>query len=483
MAYNRGVRILENPTALTAPIIGTAGLQVIVGTSPVNLAEDPQRAVNTPMVANSFAEASAAVGYSDDMSFTLNQSIYASFKLFPVAPVILINVLDPKKHKKACEEASCPVKDGQALMEQTGVLLSTLNVKNGAEDLMQGEDYLATFDNDGYVVLTLLADGKGAGAETLTVTGDKIDPTKVTERDIIGGYNVSTGEESGLELIRQVYPRFGMTPGLIVAPGFSRHPSVSAVMAAKCEDINDMFRCECVVDVDCTADGAQRYTDVKAVKEKSGLVSPHMAAVWPKVKAGGMALYYSAVFAAITAYTDAGNDDIPNLSPSNKMMAVTATCLDDEDDTEVAIDKAQANMVASYGVITATNINGFRTWGSNTAVYPSSTDPKDRWFNCRRFFSWWGNSFILSYFQYVDRPLSKRLVKSICDAENIRGNAYVAQGKCAGARIVYQPDDNPVTDIINGKITFRQYLAPFPPAEDIVNILEFDPAMLQSALE
>ena len=78
MAYNRGVRILENPTALTAPILGTAGLQVIVGTSPVNLAEDPERAVNTPMVANSFAEASVAVGYSDDMSYTLNQSINAS---------------------------------------------------------------------------------------------------------------------------------------------------------------------------------------------------------------------------------------------------------------------------------------------------------------------------------------------------------------------------------------------------------------------
>ena len=103
MAYNRGVRILENPTALTAPILGTAGLQVIVGTSPVNLAESPEKSVNVPMVANSFAEASAAVGYSDDMSYTLNQSIYASFKLFPVAPIILINVLDPAKHKTACE--------------------------------------------------------------------------------------------------------------------------------------------------------------------------------------------------------------------------------------------------------------------------------------------------------------------------------------------------------------------------------------------
>ena len=33
MAYNHGVRILENPTSLTAPILGTAAFQVVVGVS------------------------------------------------------------------------------------------------------------------------------------------------------------------------------------------------------------------------------------------------------------------------------------------------------------------------------------------------------------------------------------------------------------------------------------------------------------------
>ena len=482
MAYKRGVRILEKPTALAAPRTGTAGLQVVVGTSPVNLAENPEKSVNVPMLAGSFAEASAAVGYSEDMSYTLNQSIYANFKLFPVAPVILINVLDPAKHKEACEETSCAVKGRQAVWEQAGILLSTLSVKSGEETLTRDTDYIASFDSNGHAAITLLEDGKGAEAKTITISGDRIDPSKVTKADIIGGYDVATGQESGLELVRQVFPLFGMAPGLILAPGFSRHPEVSAVIAAKCENINDMFTCECIVDIDCTKDGAQKYTDVKAAKEKAGLVSPHVEPVWPKVAAGGSALYYSAVFAAVTAYTDAGNDDVPNLSPSNKLMAVTGTCLDDDENTEISIDIPQANTVAGCGVVAAVNLNGFRTWGNNTAVYPSSTDPKDRWFNCRRFFSWWGNSFILNYFQRIDAPLSKRLVQSICDAENIRGNAYVAQGKCAGARIEYQPDNNPDTDLINGKITFRQYLAPFPPAEDIVNILEFDPSMLENAL-
>lgn len=39
-----------------------------------------------------------------------------------------------------------------------------------------------------------------------------------------------------------------------------------------------------------------------------------------------------------------------------------------------------------------------------------------------------------------------------------------------------------MTDLINGKLTFHQHLAPYVPAEDILNTLEFDPDALQSAL-
>jgi phage tail sheath protein FI len=46
----------------------------------------------------------------------------------------------------------------------------------------------------------------------------------------------------------------------------------------------------------------------------------------------------------------------------------------------------------------------------------------------------------------------------------------------------YVAADNSTTDIINGKVEFTQTLAPWPPAEDIVNNLSFDPDMLTAAL-
>jgi hypothetical protein len=48
--------------------------------------------------------------------------------------------------------------------------------------------------------------------------------------------------------------------------------------------------------------------------------------------------------------------------------------------------------------------------------------------------------------------------------------------------MVYSQDDNPIANVLDGKVVFRQYLAPYTPAEDILNILEFDPSMIETAL-
>ena len=78
MSYNHKISTKEIDTQLTTPVEGTAGLQVIFGTAPVNLAEDPAAAVNTPIIAYSFAEAQKALGYSDDFANYTLQSIRSS---------------------------------------------------------------------------------------------------------------------------------------------------------------------------------------------------------------------------------------------------------------------------------------------------------------------------------------------------------------------------------------------------------------------
>lgn len=479
--YEHGVYTKEQPTGMVAPVNGTAGLQVIVGTAPVHMLEDPAAAVNKPMLVNSYKEAVAAVGYSDDFeAYTLCESISANFSVVGVAPLVLINVLDPAKHSTDLAETTVQVNDGVAVITETGILPDKLVVKSGDVALKKDTDYITAWGSDGSLNIVMVEGGAGSSATTLTIAGKKLDPSKVTAADIVGGVDIATGEETGLEVIRQVYPMYGLTPGILLAPRHSADAMVAAALQAKTKEINGVFKAACIVDVDSTKAGAVKYTDVKEQKERQSLTDPNAFGVWLYGKVGEVLYSGSTLAAALTAYTDAVNDNTPNVSPSNKTLAISAACL--ADGTEVFLDQEQANMVNGFGVATFLNMNGFRLWGNNTAAYPGNTDPKDRWFAVRRFMIWAANSFILTYFQRVDSPMNRRLIEAIVDSENVRGNGFVGRGVCARYEIEYREDENPTTDLMNGKITFHQYITPYTPAENIQDIIEFDPNALAGAL-
>ena len=173
MSYFHGVYNSEIDTSLTAPIQGSAGLQVIFGTAPIHLSRDPAAAVNKPMLCYSFAECSQNVGYSDNFKdFTLCQSIDACFRVFNIAPIILVNVLDPAKAKHTTVNAAedCPVVDGQVIYTKPYTLLDTLEIKDGETVLERDMDYIAQHDNDGNVLITILSQAAQEAA-TLSVAG------------------------------------------------------------------------------------------------------------------------------------------------------------------------------------------------------------------------------------------------------------------------------------------------------------------------
>ena len=57
------------------------------------------------------------------------RAVGASFKVVGVSPMILINVLDPNKHKKNLPEKTVQVNDGVAVVEEKDILLDKLTVK------------------------------------------------------------------------------------------------------------------------------------------------------------------------------------------------------------------------------------------------------------------------------------------------------------------------------------------------------------------
>jgi len=482
--YKHGVYTSEAATSMVAPVTGTAGLIVAIGTAPVNTLADPSKAVNKPLLVNNYKEAVEAIGWSDDFEkYTLCEAVSAAFSVVGTGPLVLINVLDPTKasHKTAVAETTLTVNSLVATLSEKGMIIdSSLSVKKGSANttLTKGDDYTTSFNDDGTLNIILTSTGAGASETSIKVSGNKVNPAAVVAADIVGG--VSGGVETGMEVIRQIYPKLGMTPGILIAPRYSMQATVAAALQAKTKEINGVFKCVCVIDINSGSSGAELYSDVSTQKTAQAVSDPNAYAVWPCAAVGDVIYSGSSLAAALTAYTDAVNADTPNVSPSNKTLAISKACL--ADGTEVVLDQDQANTVNSFGVATFLNMNGFRLWGNNTAAYPGNTDPKDRWFSVRRFLNWAANTFILTYFQKVDSPANPRLIEAIVDSENVRGNGFVARGVCARYEIVFNEDENTTADLLNGTLTFHQYITPYTPAEDIEDVIEFDPDALSAAL-
>lgn len=484
MAIKHGVYIQEEATAITIPKAGESSVQVIVGTAPINMVSNPEELVNTPILANSATEAMQKLGYSTDFEkFTLCQSMYLSANAFPVSPIVYINVLDPKKHTKALEAKDYQVNDRQVTVEEEGILRDGLEVKSAtaegdgatATTYVQNTDYTVSFDSEtGFAVITFTGENTPT---TVTVSGNVLSPEAVTKNTVVGAVDVTTGEETGIQVIRQVYPRLGIVPGLILAPGYSQIPEVGLALSAKATLLNGVYKSFALLDLDTTK--ARVYTDTKKVKEDSGYTSAFSSSFWPCSRIGEYIFAKSAIAGCLIEYIDSSNDDVPSNSPSNHMMGTTGECL--ADGTEVVLDQDQANTVNGYGVITGLNQDGWRLWGNYTNAWPASGDAKDVWLAVRRMFNWQGNTFINTYFSKVDNPMNQILIQNIVDSENIRCNSYAPE-KWAGASIEYKADDNPITDILAGKMTFRQHIAPYTPAQDIEDIINYDIDTLQAAL-
>ena len=482
MAVTHGFIINETATSVTAPLNATAGLQVVVGTAPVNMLDDPAAAVNTPMIVRSYKEAVEAAGYSDDFEdYTICEAVNASFQVMNVGPLVLINVLDPAKHTTAVEETAVQVNDGVAEVDVTGLLLAKLVVKKEATELTADVDYAATFNDDGTVSIALIEGGAGDGATQLLVSGTKLDPSKVTADDIVGGVSISTGAETGLEVVRQVYPKIGYVPGILLAPRFSRNANVCAALQAKCRSINSVFNCVCFVDIDSTAEGAVKYQDVAAQKVAQAATSREAYGLWPYCKVGDVVYSGSSMAAAVTVYNDTQYGDVPNASPSNVTAPITAACL--ADGTEVLIDQEQGNVLNENGIATWVRAQSrFVLWGNETCAYPSTTDPKDMFLCIRRFFNYTAANFVLNNQQKLDKPMNKRLLESIIDSENMRGQVYVSTGVCASYELFLDPDRNTEAELVAGHIYFCQYCTPFPPMKLVTNTMEYQSGALATAL-
>lgn len=486
MAYNHGVKVSEVPTSIQPPVEVSAGIPLIVGAAPINMTDTTN--VNKPKLCYSYDEAVAAFGFVSAVEeantglkkyeYSISEAIYSQFALYGVSPVIIINVLDPTKHKVTATTTSVTLdtKTGSATIKETGIIPSSVTIDSYAKDT----DYKLTFDKDGNLVISSLVDTSGkfkvTTGSSLTLSAEKVDPSKVTAEDIIGGVD-TTGNKSGLELIDECFPRFRLVAGNIIAPGYSENPTVAAVMAAKAESINEVYKASALIDV--PTDTVKQYTDVPTWKNNNNVTDKNQVVLFPMLASGGVKYHYSTQLAGLMGKVDAEHGDVPYYSPSNQNLVMDAAVL--ADGTEVWLDQPKANYLNGEGVVTAINfIGGWKCWGNRTACYPANTDVKDAFISVRRMFNWIGNTFVQTFWKDVDAPLNRRQIDTIVDSANIWLNGLAAQGYILGGRVEFLASENSTADLMDGKARFHVYVTPPSPNREIDFILEYDPAYVQT---
>lgn len=197
MSFKHGIYTVESPTALIAPAQVDSGIIFAVGTAPLHLAKEPA-GLNEPVLAYKYSEAVKALGYDTDFEkYTLCEVMQNQFSLYNIAPVVLVNVLDAKKHynlveKEIANAASAEMKFDGAIDAESFKLTS--GEYEPPTRLTKGTDYaivVTEYDNtdpDNVIQASTVVNILDEGA----IVDDKVVVTYRQRATALGGEAVTT---------------------------------------------------------------------------------------------------------------------------------------------------------------------------------------------------------------------------------------------------------------------------------------------------
>lgn len=459
--YKHGIYGEQMSTTDQLPPSGVGTLPVYIGTAPVQQLADPITAINVPILVNSFDDAKAKIGYSDDWeTFTLCEVVYAHFKnrIQPIGPIVVINVMDPLVHVTATPApVSVAITNGVGYIDAP-VVLDSIEIVGK----VQGVDYKAEYTTGERVKLSEII--VGALANPTSVTYDEMDVSKVINSDIIGG-NVG-GIRTGISVVELIYQTHNMIPTILAAPGWSQIKAIKDALMTGSQDINSHWDTLVVADLDSKT--TLTINDAITWKETNGYTDINLKVGWPRVSSSGRVFWASTLLALRMQQTDYANDNVPFESPSNKQLDITSTVL--TDGTTITFDEVEANELNKNGITTFTFRGGIWVlWGPHCANYEygAEIDPKNVFDASIRMIMYLTNSFQQRYMADIDGPLNRSKVDTILNDAGTWLNSLIADGKLLSGQVSFNETSNPVSSIVEGDFVFDVLTTTTPVAKSL----------------
>lgn len=444
----------------------------VVGTAPINMG-DISNIDKVQLITNK-EEAVNIFGGFDVPGFTITETLELAFQKYNVKPIICVNVLNPKKHSSKKEEKDIVVISKKVLLEELGIIKSTLVLEDATSETakeINANDYTANFLITGELVISIF----NPSIKKINAKYDWLDPSLVTELDIIGGVELGTTNRTGLECVNDVMPIYKMVPSVAIAPGYDSKIEVIQALYSKSISISDKYQCMSIGQLPEDI----LYSESIAKKTELNCIYPDMILTYGKLKNGNKIYHHSTQLACLMSSVDNKNGGVPYESPSNKLLAAQALVMKKNDEyVEIRLEEvSQANLLNENGISTAiSRNNGFVHWGNRTASFQpgGNMDPKDMWIPSKRMFKFIANTIIINTDIEIDKPMDYYRASFITRNLNMWLDGLTAAGKLYGGRVEFTEDENPTSNIIDGKFTWHVYLGTINPLESAHFILEYD---------
>ena len=313
----------------------------------------------------------------------------------------VINVLDPAKHKATITDEALIVNAATLIANTAKPALLEYTISDTSAVLVEGADYTITVET-GEIVFKRMP-------VTPTITYGHLDPSKVTEQDILGGYVAATGKRTGIELLSEGFNRFGADAKILIAPEFDADAEVAAALITKAEQLNAIAY--------ISAPKGTQFSQALQGRGPLGDInfqtsSDRCELFFPYVTGTSGGLESLATHnAGLRMKTDV--DQGYWFSTSNReLLGVTGTEVpltarvdDPQSETNRLNEKGITTVFNSYGT-------GFRLWGNRLACFPSVTHIKN-FEVAQRTGDIIDESIRRASLQYVDRPIDEALIDSL----------------------------------------------------------------------
>lgn len=438
--------------------ISQSGIIGLIGTAPIFAVEKESRTKQTPVTITNRTNAVKFFGqnYSGYTIPSALESIYNQ----TTAKVIVINVFDPQKHK-ASISGSKTFSNGKIELQERGIF--NLTVTKDSTKAEEGTDY--TFDGK---TVKIKDGGILSISDTVTLSYDYADPTKVTIADIIGGVD-EDGVKSGLEVFKDCKALLGYKPNMILVPTFGESNTVKNALQVICQKLKNKAYLDAPIGT----------TIAEAIKGRGelgeinfGISDTRIELCYPHVR-----VYNSTEdtyeLKPLSPFVAARK--VRTINEHNVAWSASNKPVNGIEGLEVAISfdptdkESDASQLNDMGITTIINDRGqYKIWGNRNSAYPSSVDVDT--FECvASTADMIEETTTNAIMDMIDGPIDDPLIDDILDVvKNIfKSLENPANKVILDGDVWFDKEENPAVELAKGIINLNyDFLSP-PPAENI----------------